>query len=133
MVVVEILWKPSTRPMKDELKNLVRLHMKKNIDEAVYTEEHQRVSKDIEEVREQKQRLEEAENLRIGLKDRMDEIIQIICERQGLLKEFDDELFDVLVQRVVVVSPQHFKFELKSGIVIEEQTRGTKPAGQKVC
>jgi site-specific DNA recombinase len=119
MVVVEILWKPSTRPMKDELKNLVRLHMKKNVDEAVYTEEHQRVSKDIEEVREQKKRLEEAENLRIGLKDRMDEIIQILCERQALLKEFDDELFDVLVQRVVVVSPQHFKFELKSGIVIE--------------
>ncbi|WP_204400548.1 recombinase [Alkaliphilus hydrothermalis] len=39
----------------------------------------------------------------------------------GLLEEFDDDIFNALVENIEVLSQRHFIFVLKSGMRIEEK------------
>lgn len=68
----------------------------------------------------QKEELDKDTTFIQNLKERMDEIISTLDKTKELLKDFDEGLFDTFVVRVMVISPAHFKFELKSGIVVEE-------------
>ncbi|WP_407312219.1 hypothetical protein [Desulfosporosinus sp. SB140] len=54
-------------------------------------------------------------DLKAGLKQRFDEIVQTINSRNSLLEEFDEEIFNALV-----LTPTHFIFEFKSGMRVEE-------------
>ena len=54
------------------------------------------------------------------MKQRFDEIIQTINGRDSLLGEFDEGIFNVLVEKIEVVSAMHFVFELKSGIRVDD-------------
>jgi len=54
------------------------------------------------------------------LKKRVDEIIGVIKGRQEALEEFDEQIFNALVEKIEVISPAHFVFELKSGMRVEE-------------
>ena len=49
-----------------------------------------------------------------GLKERFDEIIETINSRDSLLEEFDEEIFNALVEKIEILIPTHFIFELKS-------------------
>ncbi|WP_217283099.1 hypothetical protein [Paenibacillus alginolyticus] len=51
---------------------------------------------------------------------RVNEIIQVMNARQDLLKQFDDELFNALVEKITTLSPTRYLFTLKSGLEIEE-------------
>ncbi|MEK3910251.1 recombinase [Paenibacillus sp. FSL H7-0331] len=42
--------------------------------------------------------------------------------RQDLLEQFEDELFNALVEKITILSPTRYLFTLKSGLVIEEST-----------
>ena len=55
-----------------------------------------------------------------GLKQRFDEILETINSRDSLLEEFDEEIFNALVEKVDILTPTHFVFELKSGMRVEE-------------
>jgi len=57
--------------------------------------------------------------LKDGLKERFDEIIQTINSRDSLLEEFDEQIFNALVE-IEILIPTHFVFELKSGMRVEE-------------
>ena len=37
-----------------------------------------------------------------------------------MLEQFDDDLFNALVEKITILSPAHFIFVLKSGLEIEE-------------
>ena len=51
-----------------------------------------------------------------GLKGRFDEILQTINSRDSLL----EEIFNALVEKIEILTPTHFVFELKSGMRVEE-------------
>ncbi|WP_245561113.1 recombinase [Desulfoscipio gibsoniae] len=36
------------------------------------------------------------------------------------MEEFDDKIFNALVEKIEVLSPTHFVFVLKSGMIVEE-------------
>ncbi|HZK84048.1 MAG TPA: hypothetical protein VFC58_05100 [Desulfosporosinus sp.] len=59
-------------------------------------------------------------DLKDGLKERFDEILQTINSRVSLLEEFDEEIFNALVEKIEILTPSHFVFELKSGMRMEE-------------
>jgi len=40
--------------------------------------------------------------------------------RKLLLEEFEDEIFNALVEKIEILTPAHFVFELKSGMRVEE-------------
>jgi len=57
--------------------------------------------------------------LKDGLKQRFDEILETIDSRDSLLEEFDELIFNALVEKIEVFSPTYFVFELKSGMRVE--------------
>ncbi len=54
------------------------------------------------------------------MKQRFDEILEAINSRDSLLEEFDEEIFNALVEKIEILTPMHFVFELRSGLRIEE-------------
>lgn len=45
--------------------------------------------------------------------------INVIKSRQESLEEFDEGIFNALVEKIDVISPTHFIFELKSGMRVD--------------
>ena len=54
------------------------------------------------------------------MKQRFDEILETINSRDSLLEEFDEEIFNALVEKINILTPTHFVFELKRGMRVEE-------------
>ncbi len=106
--------------LKSDLKELVNLKLRNQIDEAVYEEETNRLSSELNELRQQKLTLEHEHEQQAKIKERVDEIIQVLSSRKDILEQFDDNLFNALVEKITVLSPAHFVFTLKSGMSIDE-------------
>jgi len=106
--------------LKSDLKGLVNLKLRDQLDEAVYVEENARISNQLNELRQKKSLLENDNDQKAQIKDRIDEIIQVLSLRQDLLEQFDDDIFNALVEKITILSPAHFVFTLKSGLDIEE-------------
>ncbi|WP_149096240.1 recombinase family protein [Paenibacillus terrae] len=106
--------------LKSDLKELVNLKLRNQIDESVYDEETNRLSSELNELRQQMLILEEEEDQKAKIKERVDEIIQVLSSRQDILEQFDDNLFNALVEKITILSPAHFVFTLKSGMSIDE-------------
>ena len=107
--------------LKTELKKLIRFQANNGMDDEVYREEYKRVSGELEELRNKRAEVDKDTILKDSLKGRVDEIIEAIKGRQEALQEFDDNIFNALVEKIEVVSPAHFVFELKSGVRVEER------------
>ena len=75
---------------------------------------------ELGEVRKKRLELDKVNDLKDGIKGRFDEFIQAINSRESLLEEFDEEIFNALVEKIVILTPTHFVFELKSGMKVEE-------------
>jgi len=58
--------------------------------------------------------------LKDDLKQRFDEILQTINSRDSVLEEFDEEIFNALVEKIEILTPAHFVFELMSGLRVDE-------------
>ena len=106
--------------LKNALKKLIRFQVNNNIDSEVYNEEYKSISGELEEVRKKRLELDKVIESKDGLKQRFDEIVQTINSRDSLLEEFDEEIFNALVEKIEILSPAHFVFELKSGMRVEE-------------
>ncbi|WP_254207540.1 hypothetical protein [Paenibacillus sp. AK121] len=64
--------------------------------------------------------LEEEEDQKEKIKERVDEVIQILSLREDILEQFVDKLFNALVKKITVLSSAHFVFTLKSRMSIDE-------------
>ena len=63
-------------------------------------EEYARISSELENLRQDKSKIETG-NLSIEQhKEKVDEIIKVIREQEGLLTEFDDKIFNALIERI---------------------------------
>ncbi|MDB5056123.1 MAG: recombinase family protein [Bacilli bacterium] len=106
--------------LKEDLKALVKLKLRDNIDETVYNEENARISRELDELRNRKLKITKEYEQQDQYKERIKEIIHTINEREGLLEQFDDDIFNALVEKITILSPTHYLFALKSGLEIEE-------------
>ena len=106
--------------LKTELKKLIRFQADNNVDSEVYNEEYKSISGELEEVRKKRLEHDKVNESRDGLKQRFDEIVQTVNSRDSLLEEFDEEIFNALVEKIEILTPAHFVFELKSGLRVEE-------------
>jgi site-specific DNA recombinase len=110
----------SIEQLKTDLKGLVNLKLRNNIDETVYNEENARISLELDELRKKKMLLEKDMDQKAQVTQRVNEIIQLMNARQDLLEQFDDELFNALAEKITILSPTRYLFTLKSGLEIEE-------------
>jgi site-specific DNA recombinase len=106
--------------LKEDLKAMVKLKLRDNIDETVYNEENARISRELDELRNRKLKITKEYDQQDQYKERIKEIIHTINEREGFLEQFDDDIFNALVEKITILSPTHYLFTLKSGLEIEE-------------
>jgi DNA invertase Pin-like site-specific DNA recombinase len=105
--------------LKTELKRLIRFQVNNNVDPEVYNEEYKGISGELEEARKKRLEHDKVIESKEGLKQRFDEIVQTLNSRDSLLEEFDEEMFNALVEKIEILTPAHFVFELKSGLRVE--------------
>jgi len=106
--------------LKNELKRLIRFQVNNSVDAEVYNEEYKSISGELEEVRKKRLEYERVIESKDGLKQRFDQILETINSRDSLLAEFDEEIFNALVEKIEILTPAHFVFELTSGMRVEE-------------
>jgi len=75
----------------------------------------------LEELRKRRLEYDRQDSIKEGLRRRVNEIVEAINSRQELLEEFDENIFNALVEKIEVISPTHFIFVLKSGMRVEEK------------
>lgn len=105
--------------LKQEYKGLVQLNLKGEMDEEVYKEEQVRID-ELEQLREQKHEFESSQESKEQYKKRVQEIVNVF-QKEGLLEQFDDGIFNALVEKIEILSPTHFVFVLKNGMRVEEK------------
>jgi len=105
--------------VKTELKRLIRFQTSNGMDDEVYREEYKRVSGELEGYRDKRAEFDNDSILKDNLKGRIYEIIEIIEDRQEALTEFDEGIFNALVEKIDVISPTYFVFLLKSGVRVD--------------
>jgi len=105
----------------EDIKKLIRLQ----IEEKITTEDYE---KDYSELKKQLDKLKKIQSDNSAYKQnnqelqlRMDKIQNFFKDHDGLLTDFDDEVFKALVEGVLVNTPTHVCFQLKNGIVLEEK------------
>ncbi|MBZ9614308.1 hypothetical protein [Clostridium estertheticum] len=52
-------------------------------------------------------------------KQRVVEIIKVTNEQEGSLSEFDDNIFNALVEKIKILQPTYFVFVLKNGLRVD--------------
>lgn len=106
--------------LKDEYKGLIQLNIKGQLDGEVFQEEQSRISLALEQLREQKGEIERQQESKEQYKKRVQEIVNVFKQKEGLLEQFDDGIFNALVEKIEILSPTHFVFVLKNGMIVEE-------------
>jgi len=105
--------------LKTELKKLIRLQSSSGMDDEIYREEYCRVSDELEILRKKRTAFDNDDILKENMKVKVNEIIGLIKGRTEALEEFDGKIFNVLVEKIEIISPTHFVFEFKSGVRVE--------------
>lgn len=107
------------KELQQDLMRLVRLNVNTGFDSEVSDREYGRTAKEIEGLREKKQRIQEAKLDDTIRKNRAEQMAAIIKE-QDLAKGFDEELFREVIERVTVLSIVEVEFQFNSGLKVKE-------------
>lgn len=99
--------------------SLVRLNFNTDFDSEAYDGEYRRIAKEIEGLREKKQRIQEVKFDGIIRKNREEQLAAIIKE-QDLVKGFDEKLFRKVIERVMVLSVVKVEFRFMYGVRVSE-------------
>jgi len=92
-----------------------------NADSEVYNEEYKSISGELEEVRKKRLEFNKEIESNNGLKQRFDEIQEAITRRDSLIEEFEEEIFNVLVEKIEVLTQRIFylmKFKQQIGLPV---------------
>ena len=92
--------------LKDALKKLIRFQVNNNIDSEVYNEEYKSITEELGEVRKKRLEHDKVNDLKDGVKQRFNEILETINSRDSLLEVFDEEIFNALVEIEMICYPQ---------------------------
>ncbi|WP_069648999.1 recombinase family protein [Caloranaerobacter ferrireducens] len=105
----------------EEIKRLIRLQIQGKISTEDYEKDYIDLKKQLDKLK--KIQLDNLVNKQNNeeLKIKTEQIHNYLKKHDGLLKDFDDEVFKTLVERVLVKTPTHLCFKLKNGIVLEEK------------
>jgi len=105
--------------LRESMKTLVRLNIQKNLDDNSFSIQYEALEKKLNVLQGgcQKEIMLEKEIP----SDKTKQVMNAINERNGLLTEFDTKLFEALVERIEVITPEHLRFIFKDGTISEER------------
>lgn len=94
----------------------IQLKLRHQIDESYYNTEYLRITGELETLQEQKESLRDISLDNAKMKEKIAVIKETIGGDTQPLKEFDDELFKILVDRVLIRDAKHVTFIFESGL-----------------
>ena len=101
---------------QSDLSELIQLKLRHQIDDSYYNTEYLRITGELETLQEQKESLRDISLDNAKMKEKIAVIKETIGGDTQLLKEFDDELFKILVDRVLIRDAKHVTFIFESGL-----------------
>lgn len=104
-----------------QMKQLIRQQIKENIAPEVFQNEYGKLKADLDKLREERNSHGSLDDRREEILKRTEKLYEYLQGIEDMLTEFDDGVIKVLVERILVISPTHLKFELKNGLVLEEK------------
>ncbi|WP_078683257.1 hypothetical protein [Clostridium sp. USBA 49] len=107
--------------INEEIKSLVRQQIKGELREDEFDKKYIVLKKMLEDLQVRKEALNIDSNKYDEILKRTAEIKRIINLRETALVEFDDDIFEGLIEKVVVITPTYLEFHLKNGMKVEEE------------
>ncbi|SHK66235.1 recombinase family protein, partial [Paramaledivibacter caminithermalis] len=105
----------------EEIKKLIRFQIEGKITTEDYEKDYSHLKNQLDKLKKIHLDNSAYKQNKQELQLRMDEIQNFFNNYDGLLTDFDDDVFKALVERVLVKAPNHICFELKNGILLEEK------------
>ncbi len=105
--------------LRGEMASLVKLNLTAGIDDEIYGEEYNRIAGEIEDLRNKRSGITQAEMMQQETLGRMREIDKVFRGMDGI-QGFDEELFGMLVERIRVINLVQVEFILRSGVRANE-------------
>jgi len=105
--------------LRGEMATLVKLSLTAGVDTEIYGEEYHRINGEMEELRGNRAIVTQAEIVR---RETLEKVREIDKALRGMddVQEFDEGLFGMLVERVMVMNIVQVQFVLRSGIRVTE-------------
>lgn len=126
----KLLWSPDIIELNTQISNLSRqnhtlaeLHAQGLVDPDIFISQTNALTKQLRDVKLQKERL-----LSTGDNDilvQTESLIAVLSEGPEMLTEFDAELFDELIDRIIVEDNQQLRFRLRNGLELTETMERT--------
>lgn len=101
--------------LDEQMKELVRMKLRKEIDEQYYNAAYQDLKNELNEAKGQREKFYDTELMAAEQNQKLAEIREVIHSRNNTLNSFDEDLFIALVEKVVVRSKTDFTFILVNG------------------
>lgn len=102
------------------IKDLIRKQIKESGEPQDFQNKYEKLQARLTELRSRQGNLKGDGGKEAEVARRTQEIADFL-EAQNMVKDFDDDLFGALVERIKVLSPTHLLFELKNGLAIEQK------------
>jgi hypothetical protein len=105
----------------EQMKKLIRMQIKEDITPGAFQNEYGKLKPELDKLKKERSSIGWDGSRREEVLRRTGEIYSYLQGMDEMLPEFDDDVFDAWVERILVKSPAHLKFELKNGLVLEEK------------
>lgn len=126
----KLLWSPDIIELNTQISNLSRqnhtlaeLHAQGLVDPDIFISQTNALTKQLRDVKLQKERLLSTDDNDVLVQT--ESLIAVLSEGPEMLTEFDAELFDELIDRIVVEDNQRLRFRLRNGLELTETMERT--------
>ena len=107
-----------------QVQFLTQLQQTGGVDPDTFISSHNKLSEQLRRLKQEKERLLDTDSN--DLADRTRDLMDALEDGPDFLDRFDAELFDALVEKIIVDSNERLRFRLKNGLELTEQIERTK-------
>lgn len=102
-----------------QVQFLTQLQQQGGVDPDTFISSSNKLNEQLRRWKQEKTRLLDTDS--DDMIDRTREIMDVLTDGPDFLDQFDAELFDALVERIIVESNERLRFRLKNGLELTEQ------------
>ena len=107
-----------------QVQFLAQLQQAGGVDPDTFISSNNKLNEQLRRLKQEKARLLDTDS--DDLADRTRDLMDVLEDGPDFLDSFDAELFDALVEKVIVDSNERLRFKLKNGLELTEQIERTK-------
>ena len=107
-----------------QVQFLTQLQQQGGVDPDTFISSSNKLNEQLRRWKQEKTRLLDTDS--DDMIDRTREIMDVLTDGPDFLDQFDAELFDALVEKIIVDSNERLRFRLKNGLELTEQIERTK-------